>query len=197
MGAGDIWASWLNPTSVYCGLLAVGSCAYLAAVYLTGDAVRRDDPELAGVFRRRALVCGVVVGLIALAGLGVLHGDGPRLVSGLTGRAAPLVVVSVVAGLTSIALLVARRYVPARTAAGATVAALLWGWRTAQYPVLLYPDLTVSRASAAPPVLDAVLATLAVSAVLLFPALGWLLAIFQRRRSVWGAAGRHERRGRT
>jgi cytochrome d ubiquinol oxidase subunit II len=183
VGAGDIRASWLNPTSVYCGLLAVGACAYLAAVYLTGDAVRHDDAELAEVFRRRALACGAVVGVIALGGLAVLRTDAPRLVSGLTHRAAPAVAISLAAGIASIVLLLARRYVPARITGGATVAALLWGWGAAQYPVLLYPDLTVSRASATTAVLDAILAAVAVSAVLLVPALGWLLILFQRRRS--------------
>jgi cytochrome bd ubiquinol oxidase subunit II len=180
VGAADAWRSWLNPTSFYCGLLAVGSCAYLAAVYLTADARRAGRAELAEVFRRRALACGAGAGMVALAGLALLRTDAPELVSGLTRRGAPVVAVSLAAGLASIGLLLARWYVPARLTAAVTVAALLWGWGAAQYPVLLHPDLTVARASADPHVLDAVLAALAVSAVLLVPALGWLLAIFQR-----------------
>jgi cytochrome d ubiquinol oxidase subunit II len=180
IGAGDIVHSWLNPTSVYCGLLAVGSCAYLAGVYLTGDAARERAPDLAEAFRRRSLVTAVAVGVVALAGLAVLRGDAPRLVHGLTHRGLPAVLVSLAAGLASMALLVRRRYWPARVTAAITVAALLWGWGASQYPVLLYPDLTVARASAAPSVLSVVLVWLAVSAVLLVPALGWLLVLFQR-----------------
>jgi cytochrome d ubiquinol oxidase subunit II len=60
------------------------------------------------------------------------------------------------------------------------VATLLWGWGAAQYPILLHPGLTVARASATPTVLDAVLAALAVSALVLAPAIGWLFAIFQQ-----------------
>jgi cytochrome bd ubiquinol oxidase subunit II len=181
VGAASPWTSWLSPTSVYCGLLAVGSCVYLAAVFLTADARREGRAELAEVFRRRALACGAGVGMVALAGLAVLRTDAPKLVSGLTHRAAPAVAVSVVAGLASIALLLARRYAAARVTGAVTVAALLWGWGVAQYPVLLYPDLTVDRAAADPRVVTAVLGALAVSAVLLFPALAWLLMLFQRR----------------
>jgi cytochrome bd ubiquinol oxidase subunit II len=180
IGAGDTVTSWLNPTSVYCGLLAVGSCAYLAGVYLSGDAERQGEAELAAAFRRRAVAAATVVGVVALAGLFVLRGDASRLVDGLTGRGLPLVALSVVAGLASIALLATHRYVPARVTAAVTVAALLWGWGASQYPVLLYPDLTVARAAAQPPVLGAMLGVLGVSAVLLFPALGWLLLLFQR-----------------
>src|SRR5262245_35831199 len=36
--AGDRWDSWVNPTSVLGGVLAVSAVAYLAAVYLVWDA---------------------------------------------------------------------------------------------------------------------------------------------------------------
>ena len=41
--AGDPWSSWINPTSILGGVLAVAVCAYLAAVYLVWDARRLDD----------------------------------------------------------------------------------------------------------------------------------------------------------
>ncbi|MCW2995999.1 MAG: Cytochrome bd-type quinol oxidase subunit 2-like protein, partial [Conexibacter sp.] len=50
--AGDLWSSWINPTSILIGVLAVVFSAYLAAVYLCADAVRRGHPELAEPFRR-------------------------------------------------------------------------------------------------------------------------------------------------
>ena len=37
---GDLIGSWLNPTSILVGLLAVATCAYLAAVFLVADARR-------------------------------------------------------------------------------------------------------------------------------------------------------------
>ena len=35
---GDRWSSWLNPTSLFGGVIAVGTCAFLAGVFLTADA---------------------------------------------------------------------------------------------------------------------------------------------------------------
>ena len=42
-GGGDQWSSWLNPTSILVGVLAVVLGAYLAAVQLAADAVRVGD----------------------------------------------------------------------------------------------------------------------------------------------------------
>src|SRR3954454_1212359 len=53
--AGNLVTSWLNPTSILIGVLAVASGAYLAAVFLAGDARRADLPDLEEAFRRRAL----------------------------------------------------------------------------------------------------------------------------------------------
>jgi hypothetical protein len=41
LARGNLLTSWWNPTSILGGVLAVGTCAYLAAVYLCADA-RRD-----------------------------------------------------------------------------------------------------------------------------------------------------------
>jgi cytochrome d ubiquinol oxidase subunit II len=53
LAAGNLITSWLNPTSILGGVLAVGTCAYLAAMYLCHDAERLGWPDLADVFRRR------------------------------------------------------------------------------------------------------------------------------------------------
>lgn len=178
--AGDIWTSWLNPTSIYCGVLAVGCCAYLAACYLIADADSAGAPALVTTFRRRALVTGVVVGAGALGGLGVLAADAPDLFADLRGRAAPLAGLSAAAGAASLALVAAGRYRLVRGTAALAVAAVLWAWGVAQYPVLLRPDLTVAGAAGDGTVLTAVLWALAAGAVLLGPSLWWLFTLFQR-----------------
>ena len=66
--AGDPWSSWINPTSILGGVLAVTVCAYLAAVYLVWDARRLDDAEMVEYFRRRAIVAAVVAGVVAFVG---------------------------------------------------------------------------------------------------------------------------------
>ncbi len=188
LAAGSLFGSWLNPTSVLGGALGVGTCAYLAAVYLCHDARRTGAPDLVPVFRRRALATGTVVGALALGGIAVLDKDSPALFHGLTHRALPLVVVSGLAGVTSFVLLLVRRYVAARPAAAVAVAAVLWGWAVAQYPMML-PGLPYSRAAAPRPVLTAMLTVTAIGAVLLLPSLGWLFVIFQRDRPSGQRAG--------
>jgi cytochrome d ubiquinol oxidase subunit II len=177
---GDIWTSWLNPTSIYAGLLAVGSCAYLAAVYLLADARRAGADGLVAEFRRRALISGVIVGAGALAGLAVVAADAPGLYADLRGQALPVVLVSLVAGVASLVLISTGRYVLARVTAALAVAAVLWSWAAAQYPVLLPPDLPISAAAGDPTVLATVLGALAAGSVLLVPSLLWLFGIFQR-----------------
>ncbi|CAM02234.1 cytochrome bd-I ubiquinol oxidase subunit 2 apoprotein [Saccharopolyspora erythraea NRRL 2338] len=179
LASGDVLTSWWNPTSVTAGVLAVVTTAYLAAVFLTADARREREPELASAFRLRALVSGVVLGMLTLAALPVVRVDAPHLFAGLTGKALPLVVTSVVAGLLSLALLLARRYLLVRITAAVAVTAVLWAWGVAQYPVML-PGVTVADAAAAPSVLVPVLWVLAVGSVLLVPSLLYLYAIFQR-----------------
>ena len=179
---GNVVTSWLNPTSVLSGALAVVAGMYLAAVYLTADARRSGQPDLAAEFRRRALAAGVVAGLLAVAGLAVVHADAPRLFTGLTGRALPLVALSGVAGVASLALLAARRYLLARVSAALAVATVLWGWGAAQYPHLLSgaPGLTVAQAAAGQATLQATTISVGVGIVLLVPSLAWLFLLFQR-----------------
>src|SRR3954470_17359307 len=121
IAAGDVVTSWVNPTSVLGGLLAVLVCAYLAAVFLCADARREGAEDLADQFRVRALGTATVTGLVGIAGLFVLRADAPLLFDGLTGRAAPIVVVSVLAGVAALVLLVTRRYAWARIASALAV----------------------------------------------------------------------------
>jgi cytochrome d ubiquinol oxidase subunit II len=183
IGAGDVLGSWWNPTSVTVGLLAVGTCAYLAAVYLCADARRAGDERLAEGFRRRALATGVLVGAATVAALLVVRADAPALFAGLIGSALPIAVTSVLAGAASLGLLLARRYVPVRVTAALAVTAVLWGWGIAQYPDVL-PGLTVSAAAGDPAVLTAVLWVLGFGALLLVPSLVFLFTVFQRERMV-------------
>ncbi|HEY5985615.1 MAG TPA: cytochrome d ubiquinol oxidase subunit II [Streptosporangiaceae bacterium] len=179
---GGVLSAWVNPASLFSGGFAVAACAYLAAVYLTGDANRSGEPRLVAAFRRRALVSGVLVGLLAAAGLAVLHANARPLYQGLVDRALPLVAFSATAGLTSLGLLIARRYTLVRITAAAAVAAVLWGWGVAQYPHLLNPGLTIAAGAAPAATLRATAVSLGVGAVLLVPSLVFMYALFQRGR---------------
>ncbi|HZA85092.1 MAG TPA: cytochrome d ubiquinol oxidase subunit II, partial [Actinomycetes bacterium] len=98
-GGGDAVTSWLNPTSVLGGVLAIIVCAYLAAVFLTAEARARDDAELEGWFRRRALGSAGVAGALALGGILVLRTDADRLFERLLGPGLPFVVASAATGV--------------------------------------------------------------------------------------------------
>ncbi len=180
IAAGDVVTSWVTPTSFLGGTLAVLTCAYLAAVFLCGDAARDGEHDLAEAFRRRAVVAAVVTGAVGLAGIAVLRADAPLLFDGLTGRGLPVVVLSVVAGLAALGLLLARRYIAARLASALAVAAILVGWAVSQYPYLLPPTRTVDEAAAGRPTLLALLIALSAGAVILIPALAFLYTLFQR-----------------
>jgi cytochrome bd ubiquinol oxidase subunit II len=177
---GDVLRSWLNPTSVLGGVMAVIVCAFLAAVYLAADAERRGRPELATRFRRRSLAVGILAGAVAGVGVAVLHADAPRLFHGLTHRGAPLIGVSAVAGACTLVLLARRRLALARYVAALAVVAVLWGWAAGQYPWMLEHELTIKAAAAPRATLEAGLVALAAGAVLLVPALVWLLVLVQR-----------------
>ncbi|MGW0221995.1 cytochrome d ubiquinol oxidase subunit II [Streptomyces tendae] len=181
LAAGDVITSWLNPTSALGGVLAVTTCAHLAAVYLCADAARDGERALASLFARRAVVSGLVSGAVAGAGVAVLHADAPELFHGLTHRALPLVLLSAVAGLVGLFLLHRNRFVAARPASALAVAAILWAWGAAQYPAMLVGGTTVGQAASDDAVLTACLVVLAVGAVLLVPSLWLLYATFQRR----------------
>ncbi|MEV8565494.1 cytochrome d ubiquinol oxidase subunit II [Streptomyces sp. NPDC051322] len=181
LATGDTLTSWINPTSLLGGVLSVLACAHLAAVYLCADAARAGDAELATGFRRRAMVSGLLSGLVALVGIAILDQDAPLLFHGLTHRALPLVIVSAVAGLLGLALLAGRRFVLARAAAALAVAAILWAWGAAQYPRMLGPGVTVSAAASVESVLVACLIALGVGFLVLVPSLLLLYATFQRK----------------
>lgn len=180
IAAGDPIASWINPTSITSGFLAVATTAYLAAVYLTHDARRERDPALAEAFRRKALASGVVTGALAVVELVVLAADAPRLFRQLlTLPALPFAALSVVAGLASLVLMWRRSFLTVRVSAALAVTALLWSWGVGQYPFVL-PGLTLAEASATESVLAANSIAVAVAGILVLPSLWWLYVIFQR-----------------
>lgn len=176
---GEPIGSWATPTSIWAGAFAVSVCAYLASIYLCGDARRSGDGDLVPRLRRRALVTGAITGALAIGGLFVVRSDAPRLYDGLTGSAAWTVALSGAAGIASVALLVASRFTLVRLTAGLAVAAVLWGWGFSLHPELL-PGLDIAEAAASRAVLVALLGALAVGAALVLPSLALLYWTFQR-----------------
>lgn len=184
---GDLFSSWLNPTSVLVGALAVAFSAYLSAVYLAGDGARAGSTDLAEAFRRRGLAAGAVAGLLAAGGLAVLSSDAPDLYDGLTsGAGIVAIVVSGLAGLATITFLHRRRFEPARFGAAIAVAAIVAGWAIAQSPDIL-PGLSIREAAAGHSTLVALLLSIAGGLVLLVPSLILLFGLVLRGRFDPGA----------
>jgi cytochrome bd ubiquinol oxidase subunit II len=177
--AGDPWASWVNPTSILSGVLAVCVAAYLAAFFLVADAERLSDDTMAGYFRRRATAAGVAAGVVSLAGIVVLHGDAAYLFDGLKSMGLPLVILSAVCGVGAL-VLVRRRPLFARVAAVGAVGSVVVAWGVAQWDYLLPTTLKVSAAAAPSGTITAVLIATGVAVVLVVPAFGLLFVLDQK-----------------
>ena len=174
---GDLFSSWLNPTSVMAGVLAVISSAYLAAVYLAADARREGKRELAATFRTRALLAGSVAGAAAIVGALVVRSDVRRTFDALLEAPAVFsVAVSLGAGVGTLALVYLWRLEAARVTGALAVAALLGGWALAQNPVLL-EGLTVKQAAAPDSLLIPLVIAIVAGGVILFPALALLFRL--------------------
>jgi cytochrome d ubiquinol oxidase subunit II len=178
--AGDPWTSWVNPTSIVGGLLFVAVAAYVAGVFLVWDAHRLSDDSMVTYFRLRALGAAVVAGLVAVVGVFVLREDATYVFDGLTSRALPLVLVSVVAGAGALLLLRRRPHRGARFAAVTAAGALVLAWGAAQWDYLLPTSLTVSAAAAPDGTLTAVLVAAALAVALIVPAQAMLYTLDQR-----------------
>lgn len=172
--------TWVNPTSVLGGVLAVCATAFLAATYLVWDARRLADDEMVGYFRRRAFASAFVSGLIAFAGIFVLRADADYLFDGLASRALPFVILSAASGLVSLWLL--RRDDPrgARLAAVAAVGSIVIGWGVAQWDYVLPESMTVEQAAAPTATLEVIVLVTIIAAVIIFPAIAWLYVMAQR-----------------
>lgn len=178
-GRGDLWTSWLNPTSIFGGIIAVGTCAFLAGTFLCADARRSGQHNPAEQLRRRTLAVGAVTGIVVFAALIPIGRDAPTLADGLANQAAPLVVISAIAGIVTLILVSVRRFAVARVAALIAVAAVVTGWGVGQYPWLLVDEVTITDAAGAPATLEALLVAVALAAVIVLPALGYLFRLTQ------------------
>ena len=177
---GDPVTSWVNPVSIVIGVLFVAAGAYLAAVFLASDARRFGDPDLERYFAARALGAAMAAGVVAVAGIFVLHEDARYIYDGLVDEGLPLVIASALCGAAALLLLWrdARRGV--RVLAVGAVVAVIWGWGVAQYPYLLPEKLTVADGAAGSETLTALLVVFGVALLLVVPALALLYTLDQR-----------------
>ncbi len=178
--AGDPVDSWLNSVSLLTGLLAVVLAAYLAAVYLVWDTRREGQPDLAEYFRRRAMVTALVAAVVAAAALSVLSAKDSHVFDGVTSRALPLVILSVVCGAGALVLLARNAARGARVLAILTVAGIIGSWGVAQWPYIVPDSITVSGAAAPDGTLTALLVATGLALVIVVPGFVLLYVLDQR-----------------
>jgi cytochrome d ubiquinol oxidase subunit II len=170
--------SWLAPFPFAVGFFALSLFAFLAAVYLT---LETDNRELQEDFRLRALVAGVVVGLLALI-VFLLAGTGAPTVRAGISRSRWALALHLFTALFAVGAfysLWSRKYRLACVCAVAQVTLILVGWALAQFPHLVEPDITLTSAAAPRITLQLLLGALAAGAILLFPSYYYLFRIFK------------------
>jgi cytochrome d ubiquinol oxidase subunit II len=174
-GATEPWF-WLTPFTASVGVFGLVLCAFLASVYLTLEA---QSDTLAEAFRRRALVSGVLTGLLALV-VFLLAGRADHLQAMLTTSriAMPLHAATAVAATGALVLLWRRRYWWARAAAIVQVSLIVVGWAAAQYPYLIRPHLTIDGSAGPRATLVLMVWILGIGAVVLIPSLVFLFRLF-------------------
>lgn len=179
----DTWSVFLNPFSIYVGVLTVALGAYTAAIFLIGDSARMGKGVIAAAFRRRALAAGGVAGLLAIAGLPIAHSEARYLYDGLTsGMGLVCVIVSALAGLATLAMVTRGVLQWPRLTAAVAVGAITAGWGFAQSPYMLPPGpanstLTIDAAAGAEATLIALTGGIAFALIFLVPSLAWLFKL--------------------
>jgi cytochrome d ubiquinol oxidase subunit II len=186
-GNGAPFSSWLEPLPLLTGVMFVASGAYLAAVFLIGDARRAGDEGLQRYFARRALAAAAVAGAAAALGLVELHAEARYIFDRLVDEGLPLVILSAACGLGVLAILLSAARRPAAAAvrllrplAAGAVIAVIWGWGVAQFPYLVPTSLKIAQTAAPPDTLSTVIVVFIVAAILVLPALGLLYWLSQK-----------------
>jgi cytochrome d ubiquinol oxidase subunit II len=171
---------WLSPYAVGCGLLALSTCSYLAAVYLTVE----TDGELREDFRTRAIVSGTATAGLAFVVLAFARLEADWFFRQLVSpRSGPVMAAGLCCFAASAWSVFGRRYRLSRLFAAGEIVLLLLGWGLAQRPYLVYPDMTFQRAAAPAPTIAFMLATLPFGALFLIPSLWLLFHVFKPTRN--------------
>jgi len=178
VSSGDVTV-WAAPFPFATGILALSIDAYLAAIYLAWES---DDVALQEDFRIRAVVVWWIGGAASVAALLLASTHAPHLWRGLTSfPAAALVAGGALLAPLSFAALWFRRYHAARILGAGQIVALLSGWAAAQWPYLIYPELTVTGAAAPASTLTLIAVTLPFGLAILLPSLWFLFAVFKAK----------------
>ncbi len=172
----DLWRPWLGPFPIVIGLLALTTCAYLAAIYLTVE----TEGELQEDFRRRALAAACAFAVLGTLAVPLARSEAPQIWEGFIHRETwTFIPATATLGLATLWAVWSRRYMIARTSAIAGVTVMLAGWALAQYPYLVVPDIQYADAAASEAMMEAALIIYGIGGVILIPSLWLLFALFK------------------
>jgi cytochrome bd ubiquinol oxidase subunit II len=176
----NLGSYWLTPFALTIGAMALTLCVTLAAVYMTVEASRRGEAELAEAFRLRGLIAGALTA--ALGGLGLLlaPSEAPLLWHGLLDHALVLVIATTLIGLATAGALWTRRYQLARVLIIGEVAFLLGSWGVSQLPYLIPPDVTVTGAASSQTTELALLVGVLIALLIVVPSFWLLFSVFKK-----------------
>lgn len=181
---------YLRAYSLACGLLALSTCAYLAAVYLTVE----TDEGLREDFRIRAIIAGTSTAILAGLVLLLARWEARWFFDQLTSRRAmPVLAVGLFFFAGSAWAVFTRRYLLSRVFAAGEIVLLLLGWGLAQQPYLVYPSLRITEAAGPAPTIRFLLLSLPVGAVVLVPSLWLMFKVFKTSQAA--PAGERADRG--
>jgi cytochrome d ubiquinol oxidase subunit II len=174
---------WLSFYAIGCGMLALSTCAYLAAVYLTYE----TSGELREDFRRRAILAGTTTAVLAGGVFAATYFEARWFFGQLTSpRCLPVLLVGLFFFAASAWAVYGRRYWLSRVFAAGEIVVLLLGWGIAQLPYLIYPDMTLMDAAAPRATIAFLLTTLPFGAAIVGPSLWLLMKVFKGEREEVG-----------
>lgn len=175
----SVLTGWMTALPIFTAFFSVALCGFSSAVFLTREAALLGDEVLTRLWKQRAMATGLWMGLLSSGGLAMVAVEAPKLAAGFAERGWPLVLGAVASGSATLVALARERFGVAVLLAMTAVAAVLWGWGVSQYPVIVPPHLTAAATRAPDVVLWPMLIVIALGAVLLLPALGYLMYLFK------------------
>jgi cytochrome d ubiquinol oxidase subunit II len=175
-------SDWLTPFALTIGAMALTLCVTISAIYLTVEANGRGDTELTEAFRRRGLIAGALTGVLGLLGLILSPSEAPSLWHGMLDKAIPVVIVTMLVGITAGAALWFKRYGWARVLIVAVTALLLLSWGVSQYPNIIPPDVTAANASSPQETQTFLLVGIIIALIIVVPSLWFLFYVFKIKK---------------
>jgi cytochrome d ubiquinol oxidase subunit II len=179
-------APWLNWFCLSVGVFLMALFAFVAAVFLCGEAADAGDRELHALYRRRALAANALAVVAGLAVFGAASVSGLDLVERFAAEPRALASMALATVLLAPLHLVLRTDAPsivARILAGAVFTCVFFGWYALQAPTIVAttapPGLTLLNSAAPDATMTWLAGALLAGSVLMLPALGYLLYVFK------------------